>query len=223
MNTELGLRERKKQQTRRAISDAAMRLFLERGFDQVSVAEVARAADVSEETVFNYFPTKEDLVYERMDTFEHELLAAVRERPVGESRLARVRPLHPRPLRQGRVRRRQAPGGRTDATRERKPFPHGPGATGRRQVHRCAGRVARRRDRSGSRRHRTTPRRRSDDGLPSLADRVRPPASLCHGRAAPSFAVGDPRSGRTRPRRSSRAASPSTARRAAPRYFSRQS
>ncbi len=62
-----------------------MRLFLERGFDQVSVAEVARAADVSEATVFNHFPTKEDLVYERMDAFEHELLAAVRERPEGES------------------------------------------------------------------------------------------------------------------------------------------
>ena len=60
------------QQTRRAIADAAKRLFLERGFEQVSVAEVARAVDVSEQTVFNYFPTKEDLVYERMDTFEHE-------------------------------------------------------------------------------------------------------------------------------------------------------
>jgi AcrR family transcriptional regulator len=85
MSTELGLRERKKQQMRRAIREAAMRLFLERGFDEVSVAEVARAADVSEQTVFNYFPRKEDLVYERMDTFEHELLAAVRERPAGES------------------------------------------------------------------------------------------------------------------------------------------
>jgi AcrR family transcriptional regulator len=87
MSTELGLRERKKQQTRRAIAEAAKGLFLERGFEQVSVAEVARAAEVSEQTVFNYFPTKEDLVYERMDTFEEELLAAVRERPVGESPL----------------------------------------------------------------------------------------------------------------------------------------
>jgi AcrR family transcriptional regulator len=85
MSTELGLRERKKRQTRTAIRDAAMRLFLERGFEQVSVAEVARAADVSEATVFNYFPTKEDLVYERMNAFEQELLAAVRERPEGES------------------------------------------------------------------------------------------------------------------------------------------
>jgi AcrR family transcriptional regulator len=87
MGAELGLRERKKQQTRQTIRDAAMRLFLERGFDQVSVAEIARAADVSEATVFNYFPTKEDLVYERMDAFEQELLAAVRERPEGESAL----------------------------------------------------------------------------------------------------------------------------------------
>jgi AcrR family transcriptional regulator len=87
MSTELGLRERKKQQTRRTIREAAMRLFLERGFERVSVAEVARAADVSEQTVFNYFPTKEDLVYERMGVFEVELLAAVRERPAGESPL----------------------------------------------------------------------------------------------------------------------------------------
>jgi AcrR family transcriptional regulator len=87
MNTELGLRERKKRETRQAIADAAMRLFLERGFEQVSVAEVAGAADVSEQTVFNYFPTKEDLVYERMGTFEDELLRAVRERPEGETPL----------------------------------------------------------------------------------------------------------------------------------------
>jgi AcrR family transcriptional regulator len=87
MQDELGLRERKKHQTRRAITEAAKRLFLERGFDQVSVAEVARVADVSEQTVFNYFPSKEDLVFERMDTFEHELLSAVRERPEGETPL----------------------------------------------------------------------------------------------------------------------------------------
>jgi AcrR family transcriptional regulator len=87
MSSELGLRERKKRQTRRAIAEAAKRLFLEQGFEQVSVAEVARAADVSEQTVFNYFPTKEDLVFERMGTFEDELLAAVRERPEGETPL----------------------------------------------------------------------------------------------------------------------------------------
>ncbi|HEX2647652.1 MAG TPA: TetR/AcrR family transcriptional regulator [Candidatus Dormibacteraeota bacterium] len=85
MAVEVGLRERKKQQTRQAIFEAARRLFAERGFDHVSVAEVARAADVSEVTVFNYFPTKEDLFYGGMQFFEEQLLEAVRTRPRGES------------------------------------------------------------------------------------------------------------------------------------------
>ena len=80
-----GLRERKKEQTRRHIAETARRLFGERGFDHVTIAEVARAADVAVQTVFNYFPTKEDLVYWRLSTFEEELLAAVRERPPGRS------------------------------------------------------------------------------------------------------------------------------------------
>jgi AcrR family transcriptional regulator len=86
--TQPGLRERKKQATRRLIGDTARRLFVERGFEQVSVAEVARAADVSEKTVFNYFPRKEDLIFWRFESFEEELLEAVREREVGESVLA---------------------------------------------------------------------------------------------------------------------------------------
>jgi AcrR family transcriptional regulator len=83
-----GLRERKKQQTRQLLERTARRLFAERGFEQVSVAEIARTADVSEATVFNYFPTKEDLVYGRMQTFEDALLQAIRERPAGEPVLA---------------------------------------------------------------------------------------------------------------------------------------
>jgi AcrR family transcriptional regulator len=85
MVVEPGLRERKKQRTRQAITDVAWRLFLERGFDGVSVAEIARQAEVSEATVFNYFPTKEDLVFGRLATFEEEMLAAIRGRPAGDS------------------------------------------------------------------------------------------------------------------------------------------
>src|ERR671935_2910676 len=82
---QLGLRERKKQRTRELIAETARRMFVERGFEHVTVAEIARAAEVSEKTVFNYFPTKEDLVYWRLESFEEELLAAVRDRAPGES------------------------------------------------------------------------------------------------------------------------------------------
>jgi AcrR family transcriptional regulator len=84
MDPEPGLRERKKVRTRQLIAETARRLFVERGFDAVPVADVARAAEVSEATVFNYFPTKEDLVFYGMEAFETELLDAVRTRPVGE-------------------------------------------------------------------------------------------------------------------------------------------
>jgi len=79
-----GLRERKKEQTRQLLADAAWQLFAERGFAGVAVADIARAADVSEATVFNYFRTKEDLFYSRFEAFEAQLLAAVRDRPAGE-------------------------------------------------------------------------------------------------------------------------------------------
>jgi AcrR family transcriptional regulator len=82
-----GLRERKKQQTRQLIAETARRLFGERGFERVTVAEIARGAEVSEQTVFNYFPTKEDLVYWRLQSFEEELLATIREREPGEPAL----------------------------------------------------------------------------------------------------------------------------------------
>src|ERR687888_828173 len=87
----VGLRERKKQLTREHIAETARRLFGEHGFERVTVAEIARAADVSEQTVFNYFPRKEDLVYWRLESFEEELLAAIRERAPGESALSAFR------------------------------------------------------------------------------------------------------------------------------------
>jgi len=88
---ELGLRERKKRRTRQLIFDAANRLFAERGFDSVTVTEIARAAEVSEVTVFNYFPTKEDLFYGGMQFFEEQLIEAVRSRARGESALSAFR------------------------------------------------------------------------------------------------------------------------------------
>jgi AcrR family transcriptional regulator len=88
MSQELGLRERKKQRTRELIADTARRLFVERGFDRVPVVEIARRAEVSEATVYNYFPTKEDLLYWRLESFEQELLEAVAGRVPGESFLA---------------------------------------------------------------------------------------------------------------------------------------
>lgn len=71
----ISLRERKKQEVRTAISDAATRLFVERGFDNVTVAEIAEAANVSTMTVFNHFQKKEDLFFDR----EGQLLAFARE------------------------------------------------------------------------------------------------------------------------------------------------
>src|SRR3954453_1517249 len=84
----VGLRERKKQQTRELIAETARSLFSERGFEQATVAEIARAANVSTQTVFNYFPTKEDLAYWRLESFEDELMTALRERAPGETVLA---------------------------------------------------------------------------------------------------------------------------------------
>lgn len=85
------LRERKKAQTRLLIADIAMGLFAARGFDGVTVAEVARAADVSVNTVFNYFPTKEDLFFDRQAVVEDMLAAIVRERRPGEGALEAIR------------------------------------------------------------------------------------------------------------------------------------
>ena len=104
-----GLRERKKEQTRRSIAETARQLFAQRGFEQVTVAEVARAADVSQQTVFNYFPTKEDLVFWRLGAFEDDLLTTVRDRAPGESALAAFRRFV---LGQGGLLRSSQPGAR---------------------------------------------------------------------------------------------------------------
>ena len=83
-----GLRERKRQQVHEAISSAAITLFLERGFDKVSVAEVAAAAGISKPTLFKYFPAKEDLVLHRISDHQGESARVVRERAAGEAPLA---------------------------------------------------------------------------------------------------------------------------------------
>lgn len=91
MGAETGLRERKKRETRRRIADAAMRLFVADGFDQTTVADVAAAADVSTKTVFNYFPAKEDLFFDRAAEVEQRWLDAVADRHPGEPVLAGLR------------------------------------------------------------------------------------------------------------------------------------
>lgn len=86
-----GLRERKRERTHRAISEAAIALFLARGFDAVTVAEVAEAAEVSKPTLFKYFPTKEDLVVHRFADHVDDAARVVRERAPGETPLGALR------------------------------------------------------------------------------------------------------------------------------------
>src|SRR3954454_9311155 len=78
-----GLRERKKRAARQAIAATARRLFAERGFDAVTVAEIAAAADVSEKTVFNHFATKEDLAFAGREEGIAQFVAAITGRPPG--------------------------------------------------------------------------------------------------------------------------------------------
>lgn len=88
---ETGLRARKRRRTHTAISEAAISLFLEHGFDQVSVAQVAEAAEVSRRTLFAYFPSKEDLVVHRLADHETEAARVVRARPAHTTPLAALR------------------------------------------------------------------------------------------------------------------------------------
>jgi AcrR family transcriptional regulator len=89
----VGLRERKKARTRRVIADAAARLFAERGYEQVAVSDVAREAEVSEQTVYNYFQTKEQLVTDLDQHFQEELDRQIRTRPPGTSPAVAIREL----------------------------------------------------------------------------------------------------------------------------------
>src|ERR1700704_685210 len=93
MGEEPGLRERKKRETRQRISDVATLMFATRGFDDVTVAEVAAAANVSKMTVFNYFPRKEDLLFDRTDEAVALLTGAIKERQPGDSFVSALRGL----------------------------------------------------------------------------------------------------------------------------------
>lgn len=88
---EAGLRERKKARTRAALIEAALRLYRERGFEGVTVAEIARGADVSTRTFFGYFETKEDVFLGPGDNRLERLVEAIRERRPGEPILTAAR------------------------------------------------------------------------------------------------------------------------------------
>ncbi len=86
-----GLRERRKQETRQAISDIATEMFAGRGFDEVTISQIAEAADVAKMTVTNYFPRKEDLVFDRAEEVIRHLADVIAARAPGESMLAAIR------------------------------------------------------------------------------------------------------------------------------------
>jgi AcrR family transcriptional regulator len=90
---ETGLRQRKKAEQRERIADVAAELFTERGYDAVSIVDVARSADVSDQTVYNYFPAKHDLVFDRADEFRELYGRTVLERPTGSTPASVLRPL----------------------------------------------------------------------------------------------------------------------------------
>ena len=86
-----GLRELKKVRTRQFIAETAARLFAERGYENVAVVDVARAAEVAEKTVYNYFPAKEHLLLDRDDALRDRLVSAIRNRAEGVSPAAAIR------------------------------------------------------------------------------------------------------------------------------------
>jgi AcrR family transcriptional regulator len=86
-----GLRERKKQQTREALARAGIELFVERGYDATTLAEIAEAAGVSTRTIFAYFPSKEDILFASFQTMREALARALAERPGGKDALTTLR------------------------------------------------------------------------------------------------------------------------------------
>src|ERR1700746_1435659 len=91
--TDLGLRKRRMARRRQVIADAAARLFAERGYEQVAVSDVAREAEVSEQTVYNYFQTKEQLVADLDQQVQAGAARLVRPRPPGPTPAAAIREL----------------------------------------------------------------------------------------------------------------------------------
>jgi AcrR family transcriptional regulator len=81
----MGLRERKKEKTRKLIADIARDLFIERGYGTVTVAEIAEKAEVAVTTLFNYFPTKESIIFDLEYEIETDILTALRERKTDQS------------------------------------------------------------------------------------------------------------------------------------------
>jgi AcrR family transcriptional regulator len=91
MDLQPGLRERKKQRTRETIARAAHELFAERGYHATTLPEIAEAADVSTRTIFAYFPSKEDILFNNFSLMRDALVTALAERPEGQDALETVR------------------------------------------------------------------------------------------------------------------------------------
>jgi AcrR family transcriptional regulator len=89
--TDPGLRQRKKQRTKEAIVEAALRLFEERGFDQTTIADIAEAADIAPRTFFGYFPSKEDVVFADFPAVVDGLAARLSERSEDETAIDAIR------------------------------------------------------------------------------------------------------------------------------------
>src|SRR3981081_2650869 len=91
MNSQPGLRERKKQRTRETIARAAHELFAERGYHATTLPDIAEAADVSTRTIFAYFPSKEDILFSDLPLMKEALAQALADRPAGQDALETMR------------------------------------------------------------------------------------------------------------------------------------